>query len=292
MPEHIFEYGDAVTEHEWTTAYHSSVEDSSPFFQHQGWCPSCQAKAPVVHADQKVREDSGDSACSRYSSVTASQCNCGWWDMQYSESTGSSSTEGWTEWINWTHGILKRFDVSRMDVLVDLLRRVLVNRPGTLDHLHSRKMEELVRSLFVDVYPGCEVHHCGRSHDGGIDLILVLTDSPVAIQVKRRLRTDKGESVSAVKEFLGVMMVQGFTHGIYVTTAHHFWATAKSETSEAVRRKVVSGLELIERESFLSMLNMVRPAVVPTWKDHIPAEFQPDLSDPGLRDCCGPKKHS
>lgn len=273
MPEYIFEFGDTVTETDWTTAYHGA--DRSRFFARFGWCPSCEQQAPAVHAGSKDDLNAEDSAVSRYYGVQVCQCSCGWWDLQSTESTGSSSTEGWTEWLSATHGILKRFDVSRLDVPLDLLRRVLTNRPGILEHVHSRKMEELVGAIFRDFYPGCEVHHCGRSHDGGIDLVLVLCDSPtpVAIQVKRRLRHDRGEPATAVREFLGAMQVQGFSRGIYVTTADHFSRDARSDASRVLQRGAVAGLELIDRKSFFSMLGVVRPAVVPTWRRYMPTEF-------------------
>jgi hypothetical protein len=41
------------------------------------------------------------------------------------------------------------------------------------------------QSVFKD-YFDCEVIHCGRSHDGGIDLILISADEPTVIQVKPR----------------------------------------------------------------------------------------------------------
>jgi len=274
MPEHVFEFRDVITETDWTTAYQGA--DPNRFFARFGWCPSCQQQAPVVHADSKDDVSDEDSAASRYYGVKVCQCSCGWWDLRSTESTGSSSTESWTEWLSATHGILKRFDVSRLDVPLDLLRRELANRPGILEHVHSRKMEELVGDIFRDFYPGSEVHHCGRSHDGGIDLVLLLSDSPgapVAIQVKRRLRLDRGEPATAVREFLGAMQVQGFSRGIYLTTADHFSRDARSEASRVLQRGAVAGLELIDRKSFFSMLGVVRPAVVPTWRQYISSQF-------------------
>jgi restriction system protein len=275
MPEYILEFGDIITETDWTTAHHGA--DPSRFFARFGWCPGCQQNAPVVHADSKDDVNAEDSIASRYYGVEVCQCSCGWWDLQSTESTGSSSTEGWTEWLSTTHAILKRFDVSQLDVPLDLLRRELANRPGILEHVHSRKMEELVGAVFRDFYPGCEVHHCGRSHDGGIDLVLILSNSPgapVAVQVKRRVRHDRGEPVSAVREFLGAMQIQGFSRGIYVTTADRFSRDARSDASRVLQRGAVAELELFDRQRFFSMLGVIRPKMVQTWRQYMPPEFR------------------
>lgn len=271
MPEYIFDFGDVITETEWMTAQHGA--DPSRFYASFGRCPSCQLDASVVHTASREDVDGDDSASSRYYAVEVRQCSCGWWDMRHTESTGSSSTDGWTEWPSLKHGILKRFDVSRIDLPLELLRTALVNRADIIDHVHSRVMEELVAAVLSDFYPGCEVHHCGRSHDGGIDLLLALSDVPVAVQVKRRLRRDRGESVTAVREFLGAMQVEGLSRGIYVTTADHFSREARSAAARVVQRGAVCGLDLIDRSSFFSMLGVVRPAVASSWKPHLPAGF-------------------
>lgn len=275
MPDYIFDFSDALTETDQRTA--SGGVDLSRFYVRFGWCPSCQRQASVVHADSRNNLDMEDSAASRYYSVEVCQCNCGWWDLRSSESTGSDSTDGWMEWVTVTHGILKRFDVSGLDVPVNLLCSELLKRQSILERLHPSKMEQLVGDVFRDFYPGCEAHVCGRSHDHGIDLVLVLSDSPgapIAVQVKRRLRCDRGEPVTTVREFLGAMQIEGFSRGIYLTTADHFTTDAKSGASRVLKRGAVEQLELLDRHSFFSMLGAVRPTVMPTWMQYLPTEFR------------------
>lgn len=51
-------------------------------------------------------------------------------------------------------------------------------------------MEELVASVFRDFYE-CEVEVVGKSNDGGVDVIVIDSDNPIMVQVKRRRNSIK-----------------------------------------------------------------------------------------------------
>lgn len=66
----------------------------------------------------------------------------------------------------------------------------------------------------------CEGKHVGRSHDGGVDLIMINSDKPILILVKRRTNKNHTESVKSFKEFVGTLTHKMSSNGIYVSTAN------------------------------------------------------------------------
>jgi hypothetical protein len=114
----------------------------------------------------------------------------------------------------------------------------------------------------------------GRSGDGGIDLILVLSDAPLAVQVKRRTKPGSVESVEAVRLFLAAMQIRGVTGGLFVTTADHFSRQAHNVAAQAVTLGLVSRFDLIDRHKFFTMIGAIRSDGVPAeWQHHI--EYSP-----------------
>ena len=239
-------------------------------FYSAGFCPHCQVQAPIVH----YSED--DSVPGLPQVVWAWSCRCGWWDIQRLGVLGPDTAvdaDGyeWAHAANWyRHGILRSFSSSDTNVPTAALRRALVDHPRLVHSLDPRKMEELVASVMSDFIAGCEVSHCGRTADGGVDLVLIHSDSTIAVQVKRRLRPDRVESVSAVREFLAAVKLQGMTGGVYVTTADHFSPQAKEEASRAVTLDLVRTFELVDRHRFFGMINATASAPrLEEWRRHI-----------------------
>ncbi len=198
-------------------------------------------------------------------------CACGWWDIAYDEWTGHDSVDPVLEWRTAIHGILKRYDVSSLEVPMDVLRRDVARKAMLLHDLHPTKMEQLVGSVLSDFYPGCKVHHIGRSHDGGIDLVMVQSDTPVAIQVRRRESPAHTEPVSAVREFLGAVLLSGSDAGIYVTTADHFSRPAIDAVGTALAKKLVRRFELCDKDSFVSMIQTTAGRLPTSWEKHLPS---------------------
>jgi hypothetical protein len=138
-------------------------------------------------------------------------------------------------------------------------------------------MEELTGAVLQDFYPGCEVHLCGKSGDGGIDLLVVVKDVPVAIQVKRRTKPDSTESVEAVRAFLGASLLKGYDHLIFVTTADHFTGGpfgAEKAAERALQKKLVQKFQLIDRHKFFEMLNLVTTGPSKNWVKPLPPMFR------------------
>jgi restriction endonuclease Mrr len=134
------------------------------------------------------------------------------------------------------HAILKAYRASDQDLPILALRKELVARGNLLHHIHPRKMEQLVASVFSDFHGNCKATVCGRSGDGGIDVILIDSDSPTAIQIKRREHPDRSERVSHIREFIAAMQLNDYYEGMYVTTAENFSLAASREAELAVTK--------------------------------------------------------
>lgn len=246
-----------------------SVSERETFYT-AGFCPHCEMQAPLVHQSED------DSVRGVPQVVWAWSCRCGWWDIQrlgvLGPDTGiDDDGHEWAHAANWyRHGILRSLSSSDANVPVTALRRALADHPHLVHSLHPGKMEELVGSVMSDFIADCEVKHCGRTADGGVDLLLILSDSILAVQVKRRIRPDRVESVSAVREFLAAMKLQGIAGGVYVTTADHFSPQAKAEASRAVTLDLVRNFELVDRHRFFGMIEATTSAPrLEEWRRHI-----------------------
>ena len=133
-------------------------------------------------------------------------------------------------------------------------------------------MEELAAHVLSEFY-NCEVSICGKSHDGGIDLLMIESDSPCIIQVKRRLTPQKVETVSEIRQLLGVTLLEGSKSCMFVTTADHFSPMAKSTASLALTKNLVDKFELIDVHRFLEIFHLVTSSPQPYWASLISSRW-------------------
>ena len=240
-----------------------------PFFERTGWCPYCREQTSIVYSDAG-RRDHNDwiTPTSEFRTVTAFSCHrCNWWDVEYAVQFDVGMAR--IEHLTLTHGILKSYDVKDLGVPVATLREVVESRMDLLNQIHPKKMEELVGSVFGDFYDIDEVRLCGKSHDGGIDLVLVQSETPIAVQVKTRRTPNKGESVAAVRDFLGAMTLRDFTSGIFVTTADRFSLSSQNAARSILSKGRVSMFELVDRNRFLDMVRETSTEKVEPWREHL-----------------------
>jgi len=248
-----------------------------------GWCPYCRKHAVLSVSEHRTRNYLGAPLSekvvvgdSRFDyDLDVYECDtCGWWDVHIFQ----TAPDDWDDCneVNF-RAVLKAYDAVDIDLPVALLRQELLRRHDTVYQIHDRKMEQLVASVLKDFFPGCEVHLCGKTGDQGIDLIVALHDSPIAVQVKRRTKPNSVEAVEAVRAFLGASLIKGFDHLLYVTTADHFTGGpygAESAAERAIRRKLVKTFELIDRHSFFEMLDLVATGGMRNWIKPLPPIFK------------------
>lgn len=237
------------------------------FFSERGWCPFCKLRAGKVYSVEGSEEQTWDSGWQKR--TRAWSCNqCGWWEIEHFDSIADSDIE-WVEDTVLRHAVLRSFNPRDQELPVEVLKEHLKRHPQTLYSIHPTKMEKLVQSVFSEFYD-CEVEHCGRSHDDGIDLILVNSHKPGAIQVKRRESAKSVESVKTVREVLGAMLLSRKRRGWIVTTADHFSSEARSAATRAITLDLVDAFELVDFNRFLDMFRQSSDDTGGLWRRFLP----------------------
>jgi hypothetical protein len=101
------------------------------------------------------------------------------------------------------------------------------------------------------------VLHTGKSGDGGIDLILLdSNDGNIPIQVKRRTKTRKAESVTIVRELRGAMVLSGHDEGMIVTTAPRFSKPAVEASQPHPEHLVPQRINLVDCRRLLDIIGV------------------------------------
>ncbi len=243
--------GTTITDHRWSEEY---------FHAQRGFCPFCQktvSRPLSAHWRRGAPDDYLDG------SVYIWNCACGWWELL--ESDGS-----------WFHGksnflhtlssaVLKKFGESSLGEPLHALRAEVLARKNLLYTIDPKKMEILVASIMEDIYD-CDVHVCGRSHDGGVDLVLLNSENPTLVQVKRRHEGAKSESVSQIRHLLGSTLLKGGRRCAFVTTADRFSREARRAATEAIKRDLVESFELVDSNRLLEMLELTVKKPEERWR--------------------------
>jgi hypothetical protein len=176
----ILDYSGYLEDKKSSTSQRETTAANPLFLDKPGWCPFCKATAQMA-ADEK--DEAHASTIDEHGAFrSAWQCPCGWWQTYYYDWRHDSGS--YWDYYGARNAILRQYDASDSDVAVASLRRALVARPNLIDMVSRKKTEELVGSIFADHFD-CEVRMVGKSHDKGIDLVLVRGDKVIAlVQVK------------------------------------------------------------------------------------------------------------
>jgi|GEM_PF-358801 hypothetical protein len=192
-----------------------------------GECPYCR-NTLYKHEEQNLRtyqNDDPDYPASDGLFQAILRCRCGWWSYHFRD--GSEGQLG----QEFQEGILRTLPVSSHEIPLTELTRHLGKDFSAIRHIDPHKLEGIIGGLFAE-HLDCKVELTGRSHDGGVDLFTVEAEDPIAIQVKRRSR-NASESVAAVRDFLGALVVNHVRRGIFVTTAPRFSTFAEEAKAQA-----------------------------------------------------------
>lgn len=231
------------------TEYGLNTGDNRRFFGVLGRCPFCDANSRLV----ETKSDAFQTTFGPWRDMSEKvwQCGCGWWQVEF---YSYLEEEGY--WKDWHQSVysaqLKRYEINSNIVPISILRDYLVNHGDDIYNISDRKMEELVASVFRDHFL-CEVKEVGKSHDGGIDLIMINSDKPFMIQVKRRRSPSKAEAVKEIRDLLGATLLNNGNDCIFVTTADHFSNDAKNACNQAIDKGIVNSYQLFDYPSFLEM---------------------------------------
>lgn len=185
---------------------------------------------------------------------------CGWWYVVENTNIDNENTAAVYA------GILQRFDLGSTTVPVQVLQAELPKNLKLIDGIHPKKMEDLIGHILAGVFD-CEVHQLGYTRDGGVDLILLHSDQPVAVQVKRREDQSRTEGVSGIREFLGAALLRDFRHLIYATNVERFSPAATEAAKMAVEKGLVDRYDLISLDILQSLFP--KPESLELWREAI-----------------------
>ncbi|HEY4643010.1 MAG TPA: restriction endonuclease [Thermoanaerobaculia bacterium] len=246
------------------------ISNKGLFFALRGWCPYCGAQSSLIYdtgnrdAEPSLEDGWSSPKISVWTSRAWSCPSCGWWEVETIQKWAGEPYADETELCIY-HASLRHFDITSKEIPVATLIDHLASSPQSIEHISPYKMERLVEAVFREHYH-CEAVHCGRSNDGGLDLILIDGDEPIAVQVKRRERRSRTESVVLIREFLGACLLGGYTKGIIVTSAHDFSPAARLAAHKAVTKDLVDSFELVNGDELIRRLDLVASAQADHWK--------------------------
>lgn len=238
-------------------------------------CPFCVKEMDCIHlSDSSSREDYDFSWSD---SVGIFLClDCGYWshyqdheEYNYTEENITKYTRTVGDW----RAILKQFEPHSNQIPIDVLEAEIRKNPTLMYQISPYKMEDIVKQVFKD-YFNCEVTHCGKSHDGGIDLLILESDNPILVQIKRRENANTVEPINLIRELLGAMFINSSKKGIFVTTANKFSKTAEKIRDELLAKKKLDYFELIDFNRFCDILNLTNKKIKKPWND-----FYLDIKD-------------
>lgn len=202
------------------------------------------------------------------SKFAAAQCkSCNWWILKkylsaHSTSFGGSGPCGIGPRYRFTSSTVKHrfheaivhaFDVSTITGPVWKLRREIHRRKLDLRAISPTQLEIVVGSVLRD-YLDCTVRHVGGPGDQGIDLLLVQGKNTHAVQVKRRLTSEKAEGVSVVRNLLGSLVLSNLDRGIVVSTAPRF-----SKAAELAASCTAFKISLYDHDMLLDLFDLMSP---------------------------------
>jgi restriction system protein len=228
------------------------------FFEKRGFCPFCKCSLEAIHVNSLI-DVSTLKGVEWHKSENAWECEkCGWWE--YSFYSYMNDDSGWeVNYKDWeltvNSAILREFEVGSNSIPIEILKSYISKKEDEIFHIHHKKMEELVASIFRNHY-NCEVQIVGKSNDGGVDLILINSDEPIMVQVKRRTDRGKTESVKEIRDLIGATLLSDSRKCIFVTTADHFSKSAMKARDCALTKSIVDSFELYDFSSFMSTLNL------------------------------------
>lgn len=236
----------------------SPTNNKNLFFREWEFCKYCNTRIETTFNKGLVDIKTLPGA-NWHKSEHVRECkNCGWWQHSFHSYLEGESAWGFKDWqLDINSAILKKFETNSKLVPIEILRSYVQNNKDEIFNIHHKKMEELVASIFREHY-NCEVEVVGKSNDGGVDLIVVNSDYPIMVQVKRRRSKNKTEPVKEIRDLLGATLLKGSRNCAFVTTANHFSSEAKKSTKIAIEKSIVDSFELFDYHRFFEMLNLYK----------------------------------
>src|SRR5579864_9513471 len=165
-----------------------------------------------------ARAEERRGLCDDYSQLQGCP-KCGWWvsTLLTGRAPFKQHDDGYLS-LYRACGTLRDLDLADISVPIEELRAYLLAKYEDRFHVHPKKYEDIVGSVFSDF--GFRVRVTSYSGDDGIDAIVLdgNDDATIGIQVKRYRGKITAEQI---RSFVGALVLQGLTTGVYVTTSSY-----------------------------------------------------------------------
>lgn len=260
--EHIVGYQDYYSDKYEYSRYGKSGKikvkiDTPPtearkFFDGSLMCPFCKAKLKKVFLGWKK----GTVGHDLYLSSDVYECpTCKWWKLKehFEDSLDLIDEEQAICTDTKYYGIAKKYHIDDKKIPIDVLISELKNKSEYLYDINPYKLEELMQHILRGVYD-CEVRHVGKAGDGGVDLMILESDDPILVQVKRRGNQKHVELVKGIREFVGTMFIEGSRRGIYVSTAEKFSRGSKKTANQLLENRKLYYFELVDYDKICAFI--------------------------------------
>lgn len=246
------------------------ANDVARFFSNEQSCPFCKTNLVTTFLGSRHTAIGVDLSLTG----EVQECpNCGWWTLKthFSEENDGANTHSIYTDTKY-YGISKSFRVDDNDLPIHVLNTELIQKPDLLYAITPRKLEELVQDILRGIYD-CEVLHVGKRGDGGKDLVVLNSDSPIFVQVKQRQSPNHVELVKGIRELVGTMYIEDARKGIFVSTAKRYSRGSINTAQQLLDSRKLDYFDLIDYDK-LCQLIANRPVEKP-WKPLV-QEFYTD----------------
>lgn len=184
---------------------------------------------------------------------------CGWWTIWESSSNILLKDDKLSFNLYETSAVLKKLCLTDVEQPIEDVKQYLLVKYKDRFTMHPRLFEETVESVFKNV--GFQTVITSYHNDGGIDVILNDGISEIGVQVKRYKDSIQ---VSQIREFLGALIENGMTQGVFVTTSQ-FQKGAYKSIEKFFEQKYK--IELIDGNKFYDALKLSRRNIYQSYED-------------------------
>ena len=229
--------------------------DVQRFFYNDKVCPFCGTALKKVFLAFRSIPMGGDL----YERGVVLECpNCNWWTYKYRFSEDADLIDEVNSICmdSRYYGITKSYNVADKMLPIEVLTDELKKKPEILYDINPYKLEELSQEILQGVYD-CKVCHVGKTGDGGIDLIVLESDDPILVQVKRRENPNHVELVKGVREFVGTLFIENKRKGIYISTAKKFSKGSVEVAEKLIENRQLDYFELVDYDKLNSLIKNV-----------------------------------
>lgn len=169
--------------------------------------------------------------------------------------------------------VVHAFDYADSEQPLTALRNKIAKTQIDLRDVSPRDLELLVGSVFRDFYEA-EVKHVGGTADGGIDLLIVEGNRPIAIQVKRRKHRST-EAPAVIRDLIGALTLEGLHRGAVVTTAERFGPQSHQNVENPLLERAGYEIDLYALDALLELFQAVDPRDRPWLESAQPHHLSP-----------------